>query len=87
MLKRGAVVFSENVAPDFDLIAGADADNERIERSMVNCAHGNPVRHHRLAALRILFDVGGIQQFRMAETTQGALAPYAASTRRRKSGW
>lgn len=61
MLKRRSVMLREHVWPDFDLVLGRDTNDERIERTMVDCTHRYPVWDDRFAALRILPDVGCIQ--------------------------
>src|SRR5439155_676759 len=75
VLKRGAVLLDEHVSPDLDLVIGAYAEDEGVERSMVDGAHRHAVRHDGFAALRVLLDVGRVEQPRMSEPAQCAVRP------------
>ena len=75
MPERRAVRLVEHVAADLDHVVGAHAEHERVERAVVDRAHGDPVRDDRLAAVRILLDVRDVQELAGAEAVQGALGP------------
>src|SRR6266516_5492707 len=75
VLESRAIPLVEHVTPDLKLVVGTDAENERVEGSMVDRAHRHYVRHYGLAAVRVLLDVGRVEQPRMPEPAQRALRP------------
>ena len=75
VLERRAVRLVEHVAADLDHVVGAHAEHERVERAVVDRAHGDPVGDDRLTALGILLDVRRVQGLAVAQAAEGALGP------------
>jgi hypothetical protein len=73
MLKRWAIVFVEDVAPNLDDEVRPDPDHVAIERPVMDRAHGHSIGNDWLAAFRILLDVRGVEEFRVAKSAQRAL--------------
>jgi len=74
MLQSGAVALGEDVTPHLDHVRGSDAYDKSVERSMVDCAHGDPVRHDGLTTIRVLLDMRRIEKFGMTQTAECALS-------------
>lgn len=75
MKERRAVSFLEHVAADLDDVVGPDAHHLRIEGAMVDGAHRHAVRDSGLPALRVLLDVGGVEQLDVPEPAERASRP------------
>jgi len=73
VLKGWAVLLEQNVAANLNDIVGTHAEDVRVERSMVDRAHGHSVRDNGLAALRVLLDMRRVEKGRMPESTECAL--------------
>jgi hypothetical protein len=69
------VALGEDVAADLDAVVWPDPHDVRVEGTVVDRAHRDPVRHHRLTAFRIGADVRRLEELRVAEPTQRAPAP------------
>lgn len=70
VLKRRTIVLSKDIGTDLDSVLRGHAQHVSIEGSMVNRAHGHTIRHDRLAAVRVLLDVRGIQQRNMTQAAE-----------------
>lgn len=65
VLKRWAVALLAHVTPHFNDVVGANADDLRIEGTMVDSAHGNAIRDDWLSTFGVFSDVCGVKQFGM----------------------
>src|SRR5438034_1282684 len=73
MLKHRPVDFLQHGEAHGDLEVRGDADEVAVEGSMVELAEREAIRNHRLSkGMAIREDVGGFQQFVMAEPADGA---------------
>jgi hypothetical protein len=74
-MKEGRPVdLFEHVTPNLYDMVGPDPEYHVVEGSMMDRAHGNSVGDDGLAALSVFTNVSRVQQLRMAETAQRALA-------------
>lgn len=72
VLKRRSIVLFANLPADLDHVVRPNAHHVRIECTVVDGTHGNPIRHHRLPSLGILLDVRCVEKLRMAKRAEGA---------------
>ncbi len=63
MLQRRAVALLQNVLANLDCVPWRDADHECVERAVMNGAHCDPVWHHGLSTLCVLFDMCSVEKF------------------------
>jgi hypothetical protein len=73
MREHRAIGLVQDVLPHLNDVVGPHSDNVRVKRGMMDLAHGDPIRNYRLAALGIASDMSGVEQFNMAQATEGAL--------------
>jgi len=71
--ERRPVALIENIAPNLNGVRGCHSEYKRVERSVVDGAHCDPVRNDGFATVRILFDVGSIEEFCMSKSADRAL--------------
>src|SRR5437867_3403141 len=67
VLERGAVVLGQHRWPDLDHVVRTDPEDVRVEGPVVDRAHRDAVRQHRLPALRVLLDVRGVEELAVTE--------------------
>jgi hypothetical protein len=72
--QRWSVDLGEHVFAILDDVVGADSQDGTVERSVMNGAHRDPVRHDGFTTISILLDVGGIEKACVSKPAQGALA-------------
>ncbi len=88
MAEHRPVDFVEDVITDTDLQGvRADAEDVAIERGMVDLAQGDAIGDFRLAAARVLDDVGGIEQGGVLERTHPTSRPVGLETIWRNRAW
>jgi len=75
VLEGWAIVLGQDLRADLDPVVGLHGQDVRVKGTVVNRAHGHPVRQDRLAALRVLLDVGSVEEGRVAQAAQRAAAP------------
>ena len=73
VLQGRAVMFGHDSFAYLDPIVGFDRQHVRIEGAVVDRTHCDAVRDHRLATVRVLLDVSGIEQPRVAKAAERAL--------------
>jgi len=74
VLEHGAVGFVEDVGADLDYVVGADAQDVAVESGVVEFTQGDAIGHDGQATgVAVGDDVGGVEEFRVFETAQGAL--------------
>ena len=65
--------FSKDIGADLDDSIGADAEDVRVVRRVVDLAQRGPVRDHRCAErMRIRKDVGRVEELSVTESADGA---------------
>jgi len=68
-----SVRFQQDRWSNRNAVLGSDCEEEVVERCVVEFAQSQSVRHLRLTFwLRIANDVGGIEEFGVTETAEGA---------------
>jgi len=73
MEEHGAVMLSKNVLPDLDHEVGTNAHDVAVESRMMNLAQRKTVGNDWIAVrMSIGQDVGGIKEFKMAESADRA---------------
>src|SRR2546426_2668118 len=66
-------MLGQHVRADFDDVVGPHTQDLRIEGSMVDSAHRNPVRHDGLTPVRVLLDVSSVEKRAVTEPAKSAL--------------
>jgi hypothetical protein len=65
MLERGPVVLDEDVGPLHDIV-GTDPQYLRIERPMMDGAHGDAIGDNRLTSVCVLLEMRGVEKLRVS---------------------
>jgi hypothetical protein len=68
VLESGAIDFVKNVWSDLDVVVRSDSEKIVVERTVMDSAHRDTIWHYWLAAIGILLDVGGVEEFRMSQS-------------------
>jgi hypothetical protein len=74
MLKGWPVRFGQNVATYLDHVLWRDSYHQRIEGTVMNCAHRDPIGDNRLSTFRVLPDVSRVEQLRVTKAAQSTLS-------------
>lgn len=84
--ERWSVYFKEQVAANFYLIVVAHSYEVVVVGGVMEFAHGDPVGDGRDTSCRVRSDVGGIEEFRVPQTTDRALTRVREQYARAKNG-
>ena len=81
MAERRPVVFFEDIVANLHDVVRANTQDVGVERSMVDRAHRDPIRHDGLASVAVFLDMGRIEEFRVSQPAEGARAAVRSEER------